>query len=84
MSPQAHERITQMNMPDINKKQLGVLIPLDLYARIKKAAEDKGISVSELTQIALQREYGNYEIGSAELFWIAEQTAKNEQKRKAK
>jgi len=25
-----------MNMPDINKKQLGALISLDLYARIKK------------------------------------------------
>lgn len=70
-----------MNMPDINKKQLGVLIPLDLYARIKKAAEDKQVSISELAQLALQREYGNYEIGSAELFWIAEQTKRNEDKR---
>lgn len=73
-----------MNMPDINKKQLGVLIPLDLYARIKKAAEDKKVTISELAQLALQREYGNYEIGSAELFWIADQTKRNEEKRNSK
>ena len=70
-----------MNMPDINK--LGALISLDLYARIKKAAEDKHLTVSELAQIALQREYGSYPIGSAEIFWIAEQTRKNEEKRNA-
>ena len=70
-----------MNMPDINKKHLGVLIPLDLYARVKKAAEDKGLTVSEVAQIALQREYGKVEIGSKELFWIAEQTKKNEMNR---
>lgn len=72
-----------MNMPDVNKKQLAALIPLDLFARVKKAAEDKGLSVSEITQIALQREYGSYPIGSAELFWIAEQTKKNEARRKS-
>lgn len=72
-----------MNMPDVNKKQLAALIPLDLFARVRKAAEDKGLSVSEITQIALQREYGSYPIGSAELFWIAEQTKKNEVRRKA-
>lgn len=72
------------NMPDINKKQLGVLIPLDLFARLKKAAADKGLTPSELAQIALQREYGKYEIGSEELFWIAEQTRKNEEKRKSR
>lgn len=73
-----------MNMPDINKKQLGVLINLDLFARIKKAAEDKKLTVSELAQIALDREYGKYPIGSKELYWIAEQTKRNEEKRKTK
>ncbi|MBR4604231.1 MAG: hypothetical protein IKO43_05255 [Kiritimatiellae bacterium] len=72
------------NMPDINKKQLGVSIPLDLFARLRKAATDKGLTASELAQIALQREYGKYPITSAELFWIAEQTKKNEEKRKAR
>ncbi len=73
-----------MQMPDINKKQLGVLIPLDLYARIKRAAEDKGLTVSELVTIALQREYGKVEITSVDLYWIADQTRNNEQKRARK
>ena len=72
-----------MNMPDINKKQLGVWLPLDLFARVRKAAEDKGVTISEVAQIALQRAYGKYEIGSAELFWIAEQVKRNEEKRNA-
>lgn len=73
-----------MNMPDVNKKQLGALISLDLYARIKKAAEDKKLTVSELATIALEREYGNYPITSTELYWIAEQTRKNEERRNSK
>ena len=72
-----------MNMPDINKKQLGVLISLDLFARIKRAAIDKGLTVSELAQVALDREYGKYPITSEDLYWIAEQTRKNEEKRRA-
>ena len=73
-----------MQMPDINKKQLGVLIPLDLYARIKRAAEDRGLTVSELVTIALQREYGKVDISSADLYWIADQVKNNEQKRARK
>ena len=73
-----------MQEPDINKKQLGVLLPLDLFARVKRAAEDKGLTISELVTIALQREYGMVEISSDDLFWIAEQVKNNEIKRNRK
>ncbi len=73
-----------MQMPDINKKQLGVLIPLDLYARIRRAAEAKGLTISELVTIALQREYSKVEITSVDLYWIADQVKNNEEKRARK
>ena len=70
-----------MQEPDINKKQLGVLLPLDIYARVKRSAEAKVLTISELVTITLQREYGKVEIHSDDLFWIAQQVKNNEMKR---
>ena len=70
-----------MQMPDINKRMESALIPMELSARLRKASETKGISKSDIIQLALTHELQNVQLTSADYEWMAAQVKKNEAKR---
>lgn len=70
-----------MQMPDINKKMESALIPMELSARLRRASEIKGISKSDIIQLALTHELQSVQLTSADYEWMAVQVKKNEAKR---
>lgn len=73
-----------MQMPDINKRMESALIPMELAARLRSASETKGISKSDIIQLALTHELANVQLTSADYEWMALQVKKNEEKRNSK
>lgn len=73
-----------MQMPDINKRMESALIPMELAARLRSASETKGITKSDIIQLALTHELANVQLTSADYEWMALQVKKNEEKRNSK
>lgn len=73
-----------MQMPDINKRMESALIPMELAARLRNASEAKGISKSDIIQLALTHELANVQLTSRDYEWMALQVKKNEEKRNNK
>lgn len=73
-----------MQMPDINKRMESALIPMELAARLRHASEIKGISKSDIIQLALSHELQGIQLTSTDYEWMAAQVKKNEIKRNNK
>lgn len=71
------------NMPDIHKAILGVRLPLELLVRLRKLAECRNISVTELVQKILADELGRLgiELDANDKKWIQERIRFNEHRR---
>lgn len=69
------------NKPDTNKKQLGILIPLTLYAKIKRGAEDHSMSITDYATWSLTNDMQRIELLPEDYEWIADQVKRNLAKR---
>lgn len=71
------------NMPAIHKSILGVRLPLELLARLRKLAEDRGVSVTALVQLILETELDRLGAGMDENVekWIQEKRRINANRR---
>lgn len=72
------------NMPDLNKKFVNSLLPLELVARIRKAAKERKMTTTELIVWILDRQLAQVELSADEYEWIAREVRKNEMHRKGK
>lgn len=70
------------NMPDINKKFVNSLLPLELVAKIKRKAKELGMTTTELISFLLDRELENVVLSAEDYEWIAAEVRKNLAKRK--
>ena len=73
-----------MRMPDVNKRNEGVLLPMSLAAKLRKASNEKGISKSDIIQLALTHELQGVQLTSEDYEWMAAEVKKNEVKRNEK
>ena len=69
------------NQPDTNKKQLGILIPLALFAKIRRAAHDHKMSITDYATWQLSRAISTVELTPEDYEWIADQVRNNINKR---
>lgn len=69
-------------MPDVNKKFVNTLLPLELIARLRKAAKARKMSTTEFIVWLLDRELDKVALSAADYRWIAGEVSKNELKRK--
>ena len=70
------------NMPNVNKRFVNSLLPLELIAKIRKQAKARKMTTTELIAWVLDRELASVELTSADYEWIAAEVRKNEAKRK--
>ena len=71
------------NMPDINKKFVNSLLPLELIAKIRKEATARKMTTTEFMVWILDKQLSSVELTAKDYEWIAKEVRKNEQKRKA-
>jgi len=72
------------NMPNVNKRFVNSLLPLELIAKIRSQAKARKMTTTEFIVWVLDRELASVELSSADYQWIADEVRKNEIKRKAK
>lgn len=72
------------NMPNVNKRFVNSLLPLELIAKIRSQAKARKMTTTEFIVWVLDRELASVELSSADYQWIADEVRKNENKRKAK
>lgn len=72
------------NMPDLNKKFVNSLLPLELVAKIRKEAALRKMSTTEFMVWVLDRQLASIELTSEDYEWIAAEVRKNEAKRKGR
>ena len=70
------------NMPNVNKRFVNSLLPLELIAKIRRQATARKMTTTELIAWVLDRELASVELTSADYEWIAAEVRKNEAKRK--
>lgn len=70
------------NMPDLNKKFVNSLLPLELVAKIRKEAVARKMSTTEFIVWILDKQLESIELTSEDYEWIACEVRKNELKRK--
>lgn len=73
-----------MQMPNVNKRNEGVLLPMSLAAKLRRASIEKGISKSDIIQLALSHELQGVQLTSEDYEWMAAEVKKNESKRNEK
>lgn len=72
------------NMPDLNKKFVNSLLPLELVAKIRKEAALRKMSTTEFIVWVLDRQLEKIELTSEDYEWIAAEVRKNETRRKGR
>ncbi len=70
------------NMPDLNKKFVNSLLPLELVAKIRKEAAERKMTTTEFIVWILDKQLEKVELTSGDYEWIACEVRKNEMKRK--
>ena len=70
------------NMPNVNKKFVNSLLPLELIAKIRKEAKARKMTTTELIVWILDRRLDSVELTADDYEWIAKEVRKNETKRK--
>lgn len=70
------------NMPDLNKKFVNSLLPLELIAKIKKGAIKHKMTTTEFIVWILERELEKVQLTSEDYIWIANEVKKNEENRR--
>lgn len=68
------------NMPDVNTKLIGVSLPLELVARIDRAAKDAGATRSEI----VRRAVSDVRLTDDDLVWIAQTRRDNAGRRETR
>ena len=71
------------NMPDINKKFVNSLLPLELVAKIRKEAAARKMTTTEFMVWILDKQLASVELSAKDYEWIAKEVKKNELKRNA-
>lgn len=76
------------NMPDVNTRTVGVSLPLELVARIDRAARERCVTRSDVIRAALDAAVkGTASLGDEDLVWVAQMrrdnVLKRERRRKA-
>ncbi len=69
------------NMPDINKRTRGVQLPLELWARLRKEASKRAMSVNQLINFILHEQLDGIALDEEDYEWIKMEVSKNEHKR---
>ena len=69
------------NMHDINKKVRGVQLPLELWARLRKEASKRAMSVNQLINFILHEQLDGIALDEEDYEWIRMEVAKNEHTR---
>lgn len=72
------------NMPDVNTKLIGVSLPLELVARIDRAAKDAGATRSEIVRRAVERSVSDVRLTDDDLVWIAQTRRDNAGRRETR
>ena len=72
------------NMPDINKRFVNSLLPLELVAKIRRQATARKMTTTEFIAWVLDRELTSVILTAEDYEWIAAEVRKNEAKRKGK
>ena len=72
------------NMPDINKRFVNSLLPLELVAKIRRESKLRKMTTTEFIVWILDRELQKIELTADDYNWIAEEVRKNEIKRRTK
>lgn len=72
------------NMPDVNKRFVNSLLPLELVAKIRRQASARKMTTTEFIVWVLDRELSSVELTAEDYEWIAAEVRKNEAKRKGK
>ena len=72
-----------MNMPDINKKQINILVPLPIAARVHRIAERLKKPLAKIVVESLDFFSRNVTLEPDDLQWIAQEQEKNRIRRKA-
>ena len=70
------------NMPDINKRFVNSLLPLELVAKIRRQAKARKMTTTELIVWTLDRELSSVVLSAEDYEWIAAEVRKNEAKRR--
>ena len=70
------------NMPNVNKKFVNSLLPLELIAKIRKEAKARKMTTTELIVWILDRRLDSVELTADDYEWIAKEVRKNETKRR--
>lgn len=71
------------NMPDVNKKFVNSLMPIELIAKIRSKAKERKVTTTDLIVWVLDRELEKVELTPEDYEWIAAEVRKNIQKRKS-
>lgn len=71
------------NMPDINKKFVNSLLPLELIAKIRKEAAERKMTTTEFIVWILDKQLESVTLTAEDYEWIAHEVKKNESKRRA-
>lgn len=76
------------NMPDVNTRTVGVSLPLELVARIDRAARERCVTRSDVIRVALDAAVGgSVSLNDEDLVWVArtrrDNILKRERRRKA-
>lgn len=72
------------NMPDVNKRFVNSLLPLELVAKIRQQAQARKMTTTEFIVWLLDRDLEAVILTAEDYEWIASEVRKNEAKRKAK
>ena len=72
------------NMPSVNKRFVNALLPLETVAKIRKEANARKMTTTELITWILDRELEKVILTSGDYKWIAAEVRKNELKRHSK
>lgn len=73
-----------MNMPDIRKKHLGVGLDVEIYAKMRQFAADKGISVTDAARMAMAESFRRIILRRESVEWMNEEISMNRRKRDAR
>lgn len=66
------------NKPSVNKRITAIQLPLELVARLKKAAKFHKMSVNQFIVMVLHNELDNIPLSDEDLEWIRQEVKKNE------
>lgn len=70
------------NMPDLNKKFVNSLLPLELVVKIRKEAAVRKMTTTEFIVWLLDKQLESVQLTAEDYEWIASEVRKNETKRK--